>query len=122
MLVIASTSPLNYLILIDAVELLPRLYGRIILPAAAWKEFKHPGAPEAVSVWANALPTWVEVRSASNPSGDAGLTALGDGEREAIAPQSRIEFRRRFCFCWTTKRHVDRRQLAALVRQELWAF
>jgi predicted nucleic acid-binding protein len=34
-LVIADTSPLNYLILIDAVELLPPLYERIVLPDAA---------------------------------------------------------------------------------------
>jgi predicted nucleic acid-binding protein len=31
MLVIADTSPLNYLILVDAIELLPRLYPQIIL-------------------------------------------------------------------------------------------
>ena len=29
MLVMADTSPLNYLILIDAVDLLPRLYQRV---------------------------------------------------------------------------------------------
>lgn len=86
MLVIADTSPLNYLILIDAVELLPRLYRRIVLPAAAWEELKHPAAPDAVSVWANALPVWVEVRGApSPPPADAGLVTLGAGERETIA-------------------------------------
>jgi len=29
--VVANTSPLNYLILIDAIDLLPRLYGRIVI-------------------------------------------------------------------------------------------
>lgn len=29
--VIADTSPLNYLILVNAVEVLPRLYGRVMI-------------------------------------------------------------------------------------------
>ena len=31
--VVADTSPLNYLILIEAIDLLPRLYKNIIIPA-----------------------------------------------------------------------------------------
>lgn len=86
MLVIADTSPLNYLILIDAVELLPRLYQHVILPQAAWDELKHPGAPVTVSQWANALPGWIEVKSAPNAAHpDPSLDTLGAGEREAIA-------------------------------------
>jgi predicted nucleic acid-binding protein len=87
MLVIADTSPLNYLILIDACELLPRLYQRVVLPQAAWGELQHPGAPVAVSKWANALPTWIEIRQAPEASRleDPGLASLGSGEREAIA-------------------------------------
>src|SRR5215472_13194093 len=59
MLVIADTSPLNYLILIDAVELLPRLYKCVVLPHAALDELKHPCVPAAVSKWANSLPPWI---------------------------------------------------------------
>ena len=54
MLVIADTSPLNYLILIDAVDLLPRLYQRVVLPQAAWDELKHFLAPASVSELADA--------------------------------------------------------------------
>lgn len=86
MLVIADTSPLNYLILIDAVDLLPRLYRQVVLPQGAWEELKHPGAPEPVSSWATSLPSWVEVQSAPDlADSDIGLLALGKGEREAIA-------------------------------------
>jgi predicted nucleic acid-binding protein len=86
MLVIADTSPLNYLILIDAVELLPRLYRQVILPQAAWEELMHPGAPAAVSAWANALPLWAEIRKVpTDLHSDPRLAALGNGEREAIA-------------------------------------
>lgn len=86
MLVIADTSPLNYLILIDAVGLLPRLYRQVVLPEAAWAELKHTGAPAAVSQWADVLPAWIEVRRAPMAAyTDPGLAALGGGEREAIA-------------------------------------
>src|SRR5215831_2877237 len=86
MLVIADTSPLNYLILIDAVDLLPRLYQRVVLPQAAWDELKHSRAPTAVSNWANSLPSGIEVRQApSSAHSDPALSSLGSGEREAIA-------------------------------------
>jgi predicted nucleic acid-binding protein len=86
MLVIADTSPLNYLILIDAVDLLPRLYQRVVLPRAACDELTHPYAPAAVSKWANSLPPWIEIQQApSSAYSDSALAALGSGEREAIA-------------------------------------
>ena len=49
MLVIASTSPLNYLILIDAVDLLPHLYRRVVLPQTAWDELKHSRARKSAA-------------------------------------------------------------------------
>ena len=86
MLVIADTSPLNDLILIDAVDILPRLYGRVILPAGALEELRHPGAPSVVSRWANALPAWIEVAAAPEAGhAEASLAILGRGESEAIA-------------------------------------
>ena len=84
MLVIADTSPLNYLILIDALELLPRLYPQVILPRGAWQELQHADAPPPVKLWAQALPDWIQVREAPVPI-DPDLEALGKGEQEAIA-------------------------------------
>ena len=63
-LVVADTSPLNYLILIEAIDLLPRLYRRIIIPAEVLNELIDGGAPRRVSEWAMKLPERVEVRSA----------------------------------------------------------
>jgi predicted nucleic acid-binding protein len=84
MLVIADTTPLNYLILIDAIEFLPRLYRQVILPRGAWQELQHTATPPAVVHWARTLPNWIEVRDAP-ASTDPSLEALGKGEREAIA-------------------------------------
>ena len=81
--VVADTSPLNYLILIEAIDLLPRLYGRIVIPVEVMNELFDDGAPRRVSDWAMKLPEWVEVRSAPL-SNDPALSLLDQGEISAI--------------------------------------
>lgn len=81
--VVADTSPLNYLIQIDCQELLPALYERVFVPAAVVKELDHPGTPPAVRRWVRQIPVWIEVREVrSHP--DQTLVLLDPGEREAI--------------------------------------
>ncbi len=48
--VVSDTTPLNYLILIGDVDILPRLLGRVLVPPAVIKELKHPQTPPPVSV------------------------------------------------------------------------
>jgi len=83
MIVIADTSPLNYLIQIDCIHLLPRLYGKILVPAGVLRELSNAGAPAAVQTWAMQTPPWIEIGSTVFPI-DITLAFLGLGEREAI--------------------------------------
>jgi predicted nucleic acid-binding protein len=83
-LVIADTSPINYLLLIGHIDILPALFEKVILPAAVLAELKHPKAPAVVQNWVTAPPPWVEVRSTS-PFHDASLETLDSGEAAAIA-------------------------------------
>ena len=55
-LVIADTSPINYLVLIEHVDILPALFERVILPAAVWEELKHAKAPSPVKEWIASRP------------------------------------------------------------------
>ncbi len=48
MIVVADTSPLNYLIQIDEVGLLPAIFGQVLLPTAVARELLHPNAPRKV--------------------------------------------------------------------------
>jgi predicted nucleic acid-binding protein len=84
MIVIADTSPLNYLIQLGLVENLPAIYDEIVIPQAVLQELSHFGSPFAVRDWANTVPDWVAVRSvgALDPTLP---TRLGAGEREAIS-------------------------------------
>jgi predicted nucleic acid-binding protein len=84
MIVIADTTPLNYLVLIDRVEILPQLYGRVLIPPAVWQELQPPETPEAVRGWLARKPAWLEIRGVQKSS-DPALGNLGAGEREAIA-------------------------------------
>ena len=82
MVVVADTSPLNYLILIERIEVLPDLFGSVVAPRAVIRELSHVRAPDAVRHWASALPAWVEVRIATILPA---TSRLGAGESEAIA-------------------------------------
>lgn len=81
-LIVADTGPIRYLVLIDAIEVLSRIYDRVIIPSAVLAELAHPHAPAAVQGWVSALPSWVEVKSARQIELDG---VLDPGETEAIA-------------------------------------
>jgi predicted nucleic acid-binding protein len=83
MIVIADTSPINYLVLIEQIDVLPKLYGTVIIPTAVREELLRPRAPSAVRSWMTTPPDWIEVRS-SRATNDAPILKLDAGEREAI--------------------------------------
>ncbi len=83
MIVVADTSPLNYLVQIQCEHVLPRLYRAVLIPLSVIEELRSPKAPSAVKAWIERLPDWLEIHplaSAPNPE----LNHLGRGEREAI--------------------------------------
>ena len=82
MVVVADTSPINYLVLIGQIEILPRLYTEILIPHAVLEELKHPVAPEPVRDWAAYPPNWLQVLT---PKRSLTLEQLDLGETEAIA-------------------------------------
>lgn len=64
MVVVADTSPINSLILIDLVDLLPTLYTSVIVPRAVHEELLAPGASTTVRQWAENIPSWAFVAEA----------------------------------------------------------
>jgi len=83
MIVVSDASPLNILLLLGEVELLPKLFGEISIPPAVVCELSHVGTPRAVSHWMANCPGWLKVRapSAVGPS----LAGMGAGESEAFS-------------------------------------
>ena len=68
MIVVADTTPLNYLVLIGQIELLSVLYQRVLIPQEVHRELQQSRTPATVSQWAASLPAWCEVRAASSNS------------------------------------------------------
>lgn len=48
MIVIADTSPVNYLVFIDLIQILPNLFGEVIIPQAVLRELLLTSAPEVI--------------------------------------------------------------------------
>jgi predicted nucleic acid-binding protein len=82
MIVIADTSPLNYLILIDLPHILQELFGEVIVPRAVLTEMESPLAPDKVRQWLAQRPEWVIVNDIRQE--DSTLAHLDVGERETI--------------------------------------
>ena len=81
-LVIADTGPVNYLILIRHIDLLPRMFERVVIPVAVQTELSSPVAPALVQRWIATPPVWLEVVEAQDVDPVAGLHK---GEADAIA-------------------------------------
>ena len=83
MIVVADTGPINYLVLIGEIEVLPALYERVAVPPAVYEELGRLRAPEAVRAWIAQPASWLEILTATK-SPDAGVAHLDSGERDAI--------------------------------------
>lgn len=84
MIIISDTTPLRYLIEIEAAHILETLYGKITIPQKVFGELQGANTPPEVTAWIRARPDWIEVKRA-----DISLFTpqrhIQDGEREAIA-------------------------------------
>lgn len=83
MIVVADTSPVRYLVLIQHVDVLPRLYGRVIVPSAVVAELTHERTPALVRTWIASKPIWLDVQ-APKAAATANDISLGAGELAAI--------------------------------------
>lgn len=81
-MIVVDTSPLNYLILIDAIEILPALFREVMIPTAVRQELLAEGASENVRRWINNSSAWLKIAEV----GEIDETIkLGKGETEAIS-------------------------------------
>jgi len=81
-LVVSDASPIHYLILINAVSILPRLFSKVIIPEhVITTELQSTRTPPLVRTWVSNLPPWVEVRKPAKPE----ALHLHIGEEHAIA-------------------------------------
>ena len=83
MIVVSDTTPLNYLLLVDAIDVLPQLFGEVCVPDQVLKELQHERTPLVVRRWAALPPGWLKPMTPNTtlPS----TSRLDRGEAEAIS-------------------------------------
>lgn len=84
MSVVSNASPLINLARIDELDLLPRLYGELLIPEAVWEEVVIEGAGQPGADEVKASP-WIKIQAIANRSLARALRQeLDAGEAEAI--------------------------------------
>jgi hypothetical protein len=85
---VSDSSPLIHLAKIEALELLSRLYSRILIPPAVWREVveESDGRPGAVEMQKAVAAGWMVKQATKNETLVIALRqTLDNGEAEAIA-------------------------------------
>lgn len=87
--VVADTSPIQYLFQINLLDLLPTLYGKVLLPQAVARELSI-GLASGTSLPDITLLRWAEIIAVSASPLPALPPNLGPGEQETLALATQI--------------------------------
>jgi predicted nucleic acid-binding protein len=87
--VVSDTSPISYLVLIGREEVIPELYGDVLVPKAVYHELVHPRGPEAVRRQISGSPTWMNVEEPNSEDEGLGLTEEEQGGLQDLDPRER---------------------------------
>jgi predicted nucleic acid-binding protein len=113
MIVVADTSPVNYLVLIQEADLLPRLFGQVLIPPAVWEKLIDADTPAPARAWLAQAPSWLQVKPLRS-SPDPTLDYLDDGEREAIALAEELHADEILVDELIARKEAERRQLRCI--------
>ena len=117
-LVVADTGPLYYLVPTGDIELLPKLFERVLVPQVVRDELANAEALQAVGDWIARAPGWLDVRPAHPGADDVAVAKLDDGERAAIALA--LAVKAEWC-SWTIAKVSASPAAAALLSPARWA-
>ena len=93
MIVVADTSPLNYLVLLGHIEILAKIYAEIVIPQTVLDELQDSDAPEEVHAWFSTPPAWLQVCTLIFRQ-DPLMERLDRGEQDAILLAKSVKARR----------------------------
>jgi predicted nucleic acid-binding protein len=82
-IVVSDTTPLNYLVLIDEIDVLPKLFVEVVVPPSVLDELTRAKTPQKVRGWAESPHAWLKIAAPIHRLPSTAL--LGDGEADAIS-------------------------------------
>jgi predicted nucleic acid-binding protein len=65
MIVVSDTSPINYLVMLGYIEVLPQIFGTVIIPTEVHRELTAPDTPIEVLEWLDTEPDWLQIQSST---------------------------------------------------------
>ena len=83
MIVVSDTSLICYLLLIGEIEILPQLYGQILIPTTVYQELVDLKSPSLIREWLRQAPQWLGIQTVDR-SCAINLETLDPGEQDAI--------------------------------------
>ena len=83
MIVVADTSPLNYLVLLGHIDILAKIYAEVLVLQTVLDELQDSDAPAEVRAWACGSPRWLQISTLIFRL-DPLLDRLDRGELDAI--------------------------------------
>ena len=91
MIVVSDASPFNVLVRIGCVNVLPALFGSVILPPAVVSELSHSGTPDVIRRWMSEPKTWLTVQAPSHIDTTLRIDDVGEAEAISLAPELKAD-------------------------------
>jgi predicted nucleic acid-binding protein len=110
--VISDTSPINYLCQIGHIDILPAIFGSVIVPVAVAEELQRVAAPDSVRRFMANSPEWLDVRVPNSTI--TSIVDLGSGERQAIALAKELHADFLLVDDLDARRMAEKRQIAVI--------
>jgi len=90
-IVVSDTTPLNYMVLINVVDVLPSIFELVYVPPSVMVELTRLKTPELVRDWAASPPGWLQVVAPTHRL--TSTVSLGDGEADALSLAKELQIR-----------------------------
>jgi predicted nucleic acid-binding protein len=91
MLVVSDASPVNILIRIGQIDVLPALFKSVVVPTSVAEEMSRPSTPQIVREWTAKPPAWFSVRTPSSPVNHTDLRHRGERDAISLAQEIRAD-------------------------------
>ncbi len=91
MLVVSDASPLNILIRIGHVNVLPNLFTQVAIPTSVAEEMSRDATPATVREWINTPPSWIQIQSPAHRGESIQLRHRGESDAISLARELRAD-------------------------------
>lgn len=112
MIVISDTSPIRYLCQIGRIDILPAIFGSVVVPNAVAAELSRNATPQAARDLIDNPPGWLHIQAPGRPIAATG--DFGEGEMQAIALALDLHADYLIVDDWAARTIAEQQQIAVI--------